>query len=123
MYEVPQVTSVCLSLLWQTKKFFTNNGIFVDTDRSCSKTSQPGELLGSKANWANLNSEIKKKLFYILKLHIFPQNSSFHTNSVVQCLGLMLKLQSKLQFDEKLHNFGKIHYPTKLFNKVWIEKF
>ena len=61
VYEVPQVTSVCLSLLWQTKKFFTNNGIFVDTDRSCSKTSQPGELLGSKANWASLNSEKKKK--------------------------------------------------------------
>ena len=61
VYDVPPVTSVDLILLWQTRKDFTNNGILVETFRSCSNTSHPGELLGSSANWANLNS-IKQKL-------------------------------------------------------------
>ena len=61
VYDVPPVTSVCLILLWQTRKDLTNNGILVETHLSCSSTSQPGELLGSSANWANLNSERYKK--------------------------------------------------------------
>ena len=34
----------------------TNSGILVDGRRSCSGTSQAGELFGSNASWANRNS-------------------------------------------------------------------
>jgi len=53
----------------------TNSGILVDGRRSCSGTSQAGELFGSNASWANRNSAKTPASFY--KLHY---NTTKHFN-------------------------------------------